>query len=68
MKEMQTEEVLEALKGVSTTLEVAAQAFGFKSLNAAYRAANRGEFPTIRVGRKYVVPCAPLRKMLGVEG
>ncbi|MGA7805443.1 DNA-binding protein [Bradyrhizobium sp.] len=34
---------------------------------ASYEAANRGDFPTIRVGRLLKVPTAPLRRQLGLE-
>lgn len=37
------------------------------SRNASYEAAKRGDLPTIRVGRRVVVPTAPLLRMLGVE-
>ena len=37
------------------------------SVGASYEAANRGDFPTIRVGRLRKVPTAPLRKLLGME-
>jgi hypothetical protein len=35
--------------------------------SAAYRAAATGELPTIRIGRRLLVPTAPLLRMLGVE-
>ncbi|MEQ6898463.1 hypothetical protein [Microbacterium sp. KR10-403] len=33
--------------------------------NATYEAAARGDIPTIRIGRRIVVPVAKLRRMLG---
>ncbi|MGA8724142.1 MAG: hypothetical protein WB565_03820 [Acidimicrobiales bacterium] len=33
--------------------------------NSAYAAAARGDLPTIRLGRRLVVPVAQLRRMLG---
>ena len=33
--------------------------------NTAYDGARSGEIPTIRLGRKLVVPVAPLRRLLG---
>jgi len=33
--------------------------------DAAYAAAKRGEIPTLRLGRRLVVPVAQLRTMLG---
>lgn len=35
------------------------------SKNGSYDAAKRGDIPTIRLGRRLVVPVAPLRRMLG---
>lgn len=35
--------------------------------NATYEAAERGEIPTVKVGRKRPVPTAPLRRLLGIE-
>jgi hypothetical protein len=37
------------------------------SKNAAYAAADRGEIPTIRVGRLLKVPTAALRRMLQLD-
>lgn len=34
--------------------------------SAAYLAANRGDLPTVRVGRRVVVPTARLRELLGM--
>jgi hypothetical protein len=34
---------------------------------ASYAAAQRGELPTIRVGRRLVVPVARLRALLGLD-
>ena len=34
--------------------------------NQAYQAAARGELPVLRLGRRLLVPTAPLRRMLGV--
>jgi len=35
------------------------------SRNGSYDAAKRGDIPTIRLGRRLVVPVVPLRRMLG---
>ncbi len=35
--------------------------------NAAYQAARRGDIPTIRVGRRVLVPKEPLHKLVGAE-
>lgn len=37
------------------------------SNSAAYAAAKRGELPTIKVGRRIVVPTAALRRLLGMD-
>lgn len=34
--------------------------------NQAYQAAARGELPVLRLGRRLLVPTAPLRRMLGL--
>lgn len=36
--------------------------------SGAYGAAGRGEIPTLRIGRRLVVPTARLLRMLGDEG
>ena len=36
--------------------------------SSTYKAASEGEIPTIRLGRKLVVPVARLRQMLGMGG
>lgn len=36
--------------------------------NQAYEAAHRGEIPVLRFGSRYVVPTAPLLRLLGLEG
>jgi len=38
------------------------------SRQSTYGAARRGEIPTIRIGRRLVVPTARLRRMLGLDG
>lgn len=45
---------------------ITGQALGL-SRNGAYDAAARGEIPTIRLGRKLVVPTAALRRMLQLD-
>jgi excisionase family DNA binding protein len=35
--------------------------------NQAYEAAHRGEIPTIRIGRRWLVPTAALDRMLGSD-
>jgi excisionase family DNA binding protein len=44
-----------------------AEALGL-SRAAAYNAVKTGEIPSIRIGRRIVVPTAALRKMLMLDG
>lgn len=44
----------------------AGRILGF-SRSGAYAAARRGDIPVLKIGSKVVVPCAPIRKMLGLE-
>lgn len=44
----------------------AGQALGL-GRSATYDAAERGQIPTIRLGRRIVVPTARLRQMLGLD-
>ncbi len=46
------------------TIPEAAELLGI-SRSAAYRAVARGEIPTIRIGRRLLVPTAKLYTMLG---
>ena len=60
-------DVREALvRQLTVTVEVAGKAFGL-SRNPAYAACKSGQIPCLRIGRKIVVPTAPLRRMLGIE-
>jgi len=54
-------------KPTGSVPDVGRVCFGL-SRNGSYDAAKRGDFPTIKMGRLIVVPTAPLRKMLGLEG
>jgi excisionase family DNA binding protein len=47
------------------TIEEAAEILGL-SRTSAYEAANKGDLPTIRVGRRLIVPRHALEKMLDV--
>lgn len=49
------------------TVEEAGTMLGL-SRAAAYRAAARGDLPTMRVGRRLMVLVAPLRRRLGLDG
>ncbi len=48
------------------TVEQASELLGI-SLRSAYKAARTGELPTLRLGRRLLVPTAKLMRMLGVE-
>ena len=50
----------------TVTVGVAAAALGI-TRSAAYAAAGRGQIPTIRLGRRLVVPTPLLLRMLGAE-
>lgn len=50
----------------TTTVEQAGVWLGL-SRSSAYNAANEGQIPTIRIGRRLVVPVAELRRMLGID-
>jgi hypothetical protein len=56
----------DALKGPTTTVPLAGRALGL-SRNAAYAAAGRGEIPTLKFGKRLVVPTMALRRMLGLQ-
>jgi excisionase family DNA binding protein len=52
---------------LTVTVEVAGKALNL-GRNAAYEAVRRGDIPSVRIGRRYVIPTASLRRMLGIEG
>jgi excisionase family DNA binding protein len=52
---------------VTITVEEAAALVGM-SRSAAYRAAARGQLPTVRLGRRLRVPTAKFLSMLGLDG
>jgi hypothetical protein len=53
----------ELLEKPTTTIPLAGKAMGL-SRNSAYQAAERGEIPTLRFGRRKVVPTAWLKRVL----
>jgi hypothetical protein len=59
-------DLVKRLSGLTVSIPVAAEALGI-CVASAYTAAKRGDFPTVRVGTRVVVPTAPLRKMLGLD-
>ncbi len=48
------------------TVPEAGRLFGLERA-ASYNAARRGDFPTITVGRRLLVPTAKLRALLGLD-
>lgn len=52
---------------VTLTVEETGKLLGI-SRGLAYQAASNGEIPTIRIGRRLLVPGERLRRMLGREG
>jgi len=63
---MMAEFMIDKLEGPTTTVPIAGQLLGI-SRNKAYEAAARGEIPTLRFGKRIVVPTMPLRRMLGLD-
>jgi excisionase family DNA binding protein len=51
---------------LTLTIEEAAKLLGV-SRGVGYEAARRGELPTIRLGRRLLVPKIALERMLGIE-
>ena len=51
----------------STDVPTAGREFYGLGVNASYQAARRGEIPTLRMGKKLVVPVALVLKQLGIE-
>jgi len=57
--------MIDKLAAPTTTVPIAGRMLGL-SRNKAYEAAARGEIPTLKFGRRLVVPTMPLRRMLGL--
>ncbi|KQY21010.1 hypothetical protein [Rhizobium sp. Root483D2] len=57
----------EALKCPTISVPDAGRLFYGLARNAAYNAAERGDFATIKVGGRIVVPVAPLAAKLGLR-
>ncbi|MES0091016.1 hypothetical protein [Mesorhizobium sp. M0030] len=57
----------EALARPTVSVPDAGEIFYNLSRNASYEAAKRGDIPTIRIGRKIVVPVAPIAEKLGLR-
>ncbi len=58
--------MLNLIGRATITVEEAGRILGI-SRSAAYRAANAGQIPTIRVGRRLLVPTAKFCEMLGLS-
>ncbi len=54
------------IERVSVPVEVAGKAFGL-SRAAAYAAVRNGQIPSLRIGTRYAVPTAALRRLLQIE-
>lgn len=50
----------------TTSVEAAAEILGI-GRSSYYAAIKNGELPALRIGRRIVVPTAPLRRLLGLE-
>ncbi|WP_189340520.1 MULTISPECIES: DNA-binding protein [unclassified Mesorhizobium] len=57
----------EALTQATVSVQTAGHVFFKLGRNASYEAAKRGDFETIRVGGKIVVPVAPIAARLGLR-
>ena len=57
----------EALSRPTLSVPNAGAVFFGLSRNGSYEAAKRGDLPTIRIGRKIVVPVAPIAERLGLR-
>ena len=60
-------EITAAVQRRTLTVEEAGKVLGL-GRGASYAAAKRGEIPTIRLGRRLVVPVDALERMLAGEG
>ena len=57
----------DALSRPTLSVPNAGAVFFGLSRNGSYEAAKRGDLPTIRIGRKIVVPVAPIAERLGLR-
>lgn len=55
------------LERPTVPVDTAAELLGI-SRSSAFRAVRRGELPSIRLGRRIVIPTAGLRALLGLDG
>lgn len=57
----------EALSRPTITVVDAGKLFFGVGRNSAYEAARRGDIPTIKIGRRVMVPVVPLAEKLGLR-
>jgi hypothetical protein len=53
-------------ENLTVPVELAGRALGL-SRGSAYQAVRAGQIPNFKIGQRFVVPTAPLRKMLGLD-
>ncbi|MER8455834.1 helix-turn-helix domain-containing protein [Mesorhizobium sp. M1300] len=58
----------DALSRATLSVPEAGAVFFGLSRNGSYDAAKRGDFPTIQIGSRIVVPVAPIAERLGLRG
>lgn len=58
----------EALSQATISVPDAGKIFFGLGRNASYDAAKRGDIQTIKIGKKIVVPVAPIAAQLGLQG
>ncbi|WP_246101901.1 helix-turn-helix domain-containing protein [Methylobacterium terricola] len=63
---MAADDILKVLTEPTVDVALAARVLGIGK-NAAYRAREAGDIPSIKVGGQYRVPSAKLREMLGIK-
>lgn len=60
-----SEDIMQVLTSATVDVVLAGRVLGIGK-NAAYRAREAGDIPSIKVGGQYRVPTAKLREMLGL--
>lgn len=63
-----SDEVVDALSKPTISIEDAGRLFFSLKPEPARAAAKKGEIPSIKVGRKILVPTASIRRMLELDG
>lgn len=58
---------MEQKESLTVTVDEAAHLLGI-GRNSAYEAAHSGQLPTIRIGKRLLVPKVALRRLLGDDG